>query len=171
MKNINPIELNEKKNDFLIIDVRSLDEYEAGHIQNATHIPLSHLSVSFLPDISRPVLFYCTLGIRGQKACEKILSENNNLNVYNLEGGLHAWEENELPIEKIENSYLSDQSKLKMIQGGMISFFSLLALLFSKIFSIIPMLLGLSLVLPEINPKFKNMCFINKIIQNFLSKK
>jgi len=38
--------------------------------------------------------------MRGKTACEKLLNENPKLDIYNLEGGIAAWEKAGLEIEK-----------------------------------------------------------------------
>lgn len=81
------------------IDVRNLTEYEEKRIPNALHIPLGYLP-RHLDKISRtqPVVVHCATGIRSQIAAS-FLQKHGFTNVYNLEGGVEAWQASGLPIE------------------------------------------------------------------------
>lgn len=62
---------------FLLVDVRTPEEYKEGHVDGAINIPLKKLKQSlnaFKVNI-RPVLFYCKSGKRSQKAFVKALSK------------------------------------------------------------------------------------------------
>ncbi len=77
-----------------IIDVRTLKEYSSGHIPNATLIDIKQTE-SFLKEIqkldkSKNYFVYCKAGIRGAKACH-LMKKLENLNCYNLTGGLEKW--------------------------------------------------------------------------------
>ena len=77
-----------------LIDVREPDEYQAGHISEATLIPLATITNNILPSFAgKKLVVHCRLGKRGLKACEMLLAENPRLEVYNLEGGIMAWAE------------------------------------------------------------------------------
>ncbi|MBI3720184.1 MAG: FAD-dependent oxidoreductase [Sphingobacteriales bacterium] len=78
------------KDDFLL-DVRSRDEYEAGHIDGAINIPIEKIrdSLNELPR-NRPVYIYCQIGLRGYLA-QRILMQNGFNKVYNLSGGYKLW--------------------------------------------------------------------------------
>jgi rhodanese-related sulfurtransferase len=72
------------------VDVREPDEYAAGHISGALHIPLGRLQ-SELARVTRdrPVLTYCAMGERSTTAAS--LLERAGFDVRNLEGGIEAW--------------------------------------------------------------------------------
>lgn len=74
---------------FLILDVRTPEEFNAGHIRGATNIPLSVLrhEVKRL-DKTQPVLSYCWVGYRGYIAY-RILKQLG-FQVFNLDGGFKA---------------------------------------------------------------------------------
>lgn len=82
------IRLNE---DFLFIDVREPIEREAGFIENDINIPLSELSNDTLPTTDKSIIIYCRSGVRSFNACEALLAQNENLNIFNLGGGFLAW--------------------------------------------------------------------------------
>ncbi len=88
--------------DALILDVREDKEFAAGHIPKARHIPLGQLDKR-LKELdkfkSRPVLVNCRSGQRSARACG-ILKKAGFETVYNLAGGITAWERANLPVEK-----------------------------------------------------------------------
>lgn len=79
-----------KNNEFdFIIDVRSLQEWNEGHLNKAIHIPINEL-VNQLPNkvnnLLATILFYCKRGIRASGAVE-IAKKLGYKNVYYLQGG------------------------------------------------------------------------------------
>lgn len=82
-----------KENDAaLLIDVRELEEWEAGHIDGAEHIALSTLMQGTIPELSAEceIIVYCQKGMRGQQAAQ-ILNTHGCLNISNMVGGYEAW--------------------------------------------------------------------------------
>jgi adenylyltransferase/sulfurtransferase len=91
LKSVNEItfEAFQTLNDYQLIDVRELHEYEAKNIGGEL-MPLSEID-KYLPKISRDktVVIHCQSGIRSQKAI-KILQENFGFtNLVNLIGGIN----------------------------------------------------------------------------------
>jgi GrxC family glutaredoxin len=89
-------------NNAVFIDVRTDDEYRQGHILHAIHAPLGLLD-SKLKEIakfkSRPLIVYCRSGNRsGQGGA--VLKKNGFDEVYNLSGGVMAWQSASLPLSK-----------------------------------------------------------------------
>ncbi len=76
---------------FQLLDVRQPKEYELEHIPGAILIPLKEL-MSRLNELdpSKPTLVYCAIGGRS-KAAAQMLQGSNFKNVYNLSGGIKAW--------------------------------------------------------------------------------
>lgn len=94
--NINDKELmkmiKENKN-IILLDVRSVQEYNEGYINGATLIPLYELEKTAetkLLDKKQPIIVYCASGIRSIKAIE-ILMKKGYTNLYNLYGGLENY--------------------------------------------------------------------------------
>jgi phage shock protein E len=70
----------------MIIDVRSLNEYNAGHIMQAENMPLDRVDVliqSAVRDKSRILLLHCATGIRSNLAKKKLAALGYK-NVFNL---------------------------------------------------------------------------------------
>lgn len=84
----------------IILDVRSPAEYSGGHLPNARNIPLGDLDkrVAELPP-KRPVLLCCANGNRSARAARQ-LKQAGREDVFNLGGGLQAWQQAGLPIAR-----------------------------------------------------------------------
>ena len=85
-----------------MLDVRTEQEYKAGHIPNAVLIdvrsPDFEKKVKDL-DKSKTYLIHCAAGRRSVTACDK-LETLGFKNLLNLEGGLRAWQDAGKPVEK-----------------------------------------------------------------------
>jgi rhodanese-related sulfurtransferase len=74
----------------LLLDVRELDEWTAGHAPDAEHLPLSRLQAEHgsLPK-DRPIVAVCRVGGRSEKAA--VALRGAGYDVANLAGGMRAW--------------------------------------------------------------------------------
>ncbi len=86
----------------LILDVRTVPEYEQGHISDATLIPVQELQ-SRINELSefknQDILVYCRSGNRSTVA-SKILIDNGFNRIYNMRDGFLGWQRNDLPYER-----------------------------------------------------------------------
>jgi rhodanese-related sulfurtransferase len=86
----------------LVLDVREGDEFAAGHLPKARHIPLSQLSKR-VEEIAKfkekPVLVTCRNGTRSGAAA-RVLKQAGFTNVFALRGGVNEWLKASLPVEK-----------------------------------------------------------------------
>ena len=77
-----------------VIDVRNPDEWQAGHIPQANHMPLPQIinnpEASLTGDRDEPHLFVCAVGERSAVACE-VAAMLGFKEIYNLSGGTNAW--------------------------------------------------------------------------------
>jgi rhodanese-related sulfurtransferase len=81
-----------EQSEAVLIDVREPEEYTAKNIPSAKSIPLGSLCENNLPDTDgKKLVLHCGGGGRAGRACEKLLSENPDIEVYNLTGGLRSW--------------------------------------------------------------------------------
>ena len=96
------IEENIENTKFMILDVRTGEEYKAGHIENSINIdyksPKFKENVSNL-DKEKIYLTYCRSGRRSANSAE-IMEELGFENIYMIEGGILAWDKAGLPIKK-----------------------------------------------------------------------
>ena len=91
----------EKTNDVQLIDVRTEDEFNGGHITNAKNISWSSETWSPLVgelDKTKPVLVYCLSGGRSKKAAAK-LTELGFKEVLELDGGYLAYSSFVIPVQ------------------------------------------------------------------------
>lgn len=88
------------ENDHTLIDVREPDEWEAGHIHQAIHIPLGDLAQRLheLP-ADRPVYTICRSGKRSLVAVD-ILSGGGFGNAKSMAGGMNAWVQAGKPVSR-----------------------------------------------------------------------
>lgn len=102
--NLSPSEavLLMNRSNAIVVDVREATEYAQGHITDARHIPLAELEAR-LKEINRykekPILVHCQGGVRSAKACS-VLAKHGFSKLYNLQGGLNAWQQAKLPVVK-----------------------------------------------------------------------
>lgn len=92
----------EEKQTAVLLDVRTAAEVDQGYIAGAQHIDIS--SNSFRDEInkldkSKPVLVYCRSG-RRSAAAMRYMRDNGFAEVYNLNGGIIAWNQAGLPVKK-----------------------------------------------------------------------
>ena len=87
-----PAEVHAALESYHLLDVREQDEWEAGHIEGAQHIPLGELGlrVAELPR-DRTIVCVCKMGGRSARAQQSLL--RLGFNAENLEGGVTAWTE------------------------------------------------------------------------------
>lgn len=90
------------RDDALMLDVRESNEYSEGHIINSLHIPLSGLKTR-MKELekykSKKVIVACRSGHRSSQACNNLKKEGFE-QVFNLSGGVMAWESANLPLIK-----------------------------------------------------------------------
>lgn len=90
----------DKKENFVFIDCREQDEWDAGHIEGATLMPLSHFeAVSFpkLTDKNAEIVIQCRSGARSLNLCNYLL-HHGFTNLTNVRGGIMAWANAGFPI-------------------------------------------------------------------------
>lgn len=89
-----------KNEEWLLIDVRSEEEYNEGHIPGAVNMPHDQIQ-SYLDELEgwqdKPVIVYCRSGRRAQLAMKQ-LSELKFTSLRALEGDMLGWNESGLPV-------------------------------------------------------------------------
>jgi len=86
----------------VVVDVREDNEFKQGHILGAVHVPLGFLDkrINDLEQYKdRPVIVSCRSGQRSARAAS-VLKKHGFESVYNLEGGLQAWQNASMPVTK-----------------------------------------------------------------------
>ncbi len=88
---------------FLVLDVRTPEEYKKGHIKNSLLIDwkknerFAEKAKSL--DASKPVYVYCAAGVRSRAAAQWLRS-NGFTRVYELDGGMDKWKEENKPVQQ-----------------------------------------------------------------------
>ena len=91
---------NDKCN--VILDVRTPEEFQAGHISGAVNLDVSASDFEAKAaalDRSKIYLVHCASGVRSARACAK-LNHLDFQNLYNLPAGFRAWAKAGKPVEK-----------------------------------------------------------------------
>jgi phage shock protein E len=86
----------------VIVDVRTPEEFQQGHVPNAINVPLSEIIEN--PAIlksskEKPIVLYCRSGYRAVKAAEALQKEGHQ-NLRHLEGDMQGWLTAGLSVEK-----------------------------------------------------------------------
>ncbi len=86
----------------VVIDVCEPAEYAAGHVAGARNIPLGRLEQQLegaVKNKATPVILVCQVGARAARAAS-MAQKLGYTNAQALSGGLRAWREAQLPVEK-----------------------------------------------------------------------
>jgi molybdopterin/thiamine biosynthesis adenylyltransferase/rhodanese-related sulfurtransferase len=87
----------------VILDVREQQEFEAGHLPGAVHVPRGHLETrieSALPDRSRRVIAYCSTQNRSALAARTMTEDLGYEDVEVMTGGFTLWRDRGYPFEQ-----------------------------------------------------------------------
>ncbi|HUQ76760.1 MAG TPA: rhodanese-like domain-containing protein [Burkholderiales bacterium] len=90
------------REDALVLDVREPAEFAAGHVLGAKNVPVARMETAgadVMKRKDRPVIVYCDGGDRSGKAIAA-LKKQGFARLGNLSGGLKAWQDAGLPLEK-----------------------------------------------------------------------
>lgn len=104
----------------MLIDVREVSEYRAECIAQANLIPLAEVSLEKIQAHGKPIVMHCQAGLRGAKACEKLLALDPTLEIYNLEGGIKAWRAAGLPTTCLETCPISIERQIRILAGSLV---------------------------------------------------
>ena len=86
----------------VVIDVRPLADFAQGHIINATNIPMNGFKnqiATLLKYKGRPIIVNCRSGSQSAMACQQLRKQGFE-EVYNLRGGILAWQSANLPVTR-----------------------------------------------------------------------
>lgn len=105
VQNVSPLEFQKisgEKENKIILDVRTLKEVSGGKIPGSINI--DYYSSDFKAklgelDKEKPIMVYCKSGVRSGRTV-KVLRELGFIEIYNLSGGITAWQKKGLPVEK-----------------------------------------------------------------------
>lgn len=94
---LTPSQLETRRSQLLVVDVRSWVEYLMGHIPGAQCFS-RHRILKEIPK-HQPIALTCLSGQRSSVAAQWLVSQGYH-QVYNLQGGLMAWEHIGYPVQR-----------------------------------------------------------------------
>jgi rhodanese-related sulfurtransferase len=86
------VEMMEKEENYIILDVRTHEEFVAGHIPGAIVVPNETISteeIAQLPDKDQLIMVYCRSGNRSKQASDKLVKLGYT-NIIEF-GGINSW--------------------------------------------------------------------------------
>jgi molybdopterin/thiamine biosynthesis adenylyltransferase/rhodanese-related sulfurtransferase len=89
-------------NGAVIVDVRETEEFAAGHIPGARHVPRGYLESRIegtVPDHSQHVILYCASGNRSAYAARTMIEDLGYENVESMRGGITLWKDRGYEVE------------------------------------------------------------------------
>lgn len=98
-------EVFDHRDRYQLLDVREPYEWDAGHIEDSIHIPLSEVMSGREQgrlDPSRPVVVVCRSGNRSELAA--VMLQARGFDAHNLEGGAERWLAAGLPLVAVDGS-------------------------------------------------------------------
>ncbi len=78
----NPLDEILSKNNYIIVDVRTKEEYSEKHVKGSINIPYDEINESTNLDKNKTIIVYCRSGVRSKKAYDTL--KNLGYEVYNL---------------------------------------------------------------------------------------
>ena len=101
--------------DAVVVDVRTPEEYKGGSIKNAVNIDFNDNYFEIHTrqlDVTKTYFLYCLSGGRSSSAAD-FMRKNGFKHVFELEGGIMAWRNADLPIVNESNVQLSDKTTME----------------------------------------------------------
>ena len=89
-------------NGAVVVDVREPEEWSAGHIPGAKHVPKSYLESRIegsVPDRAQHVILYCQSGNRSAWAARTLIEDLGYENVESMTGGFTLWKDRGYEVE------------------------------------------------------------------------
>src|SRR4051795_4094272 len=103
VEEVDPAEVREHLgNGVVLVDVRESEEWDAGHIPGATHVPRGYLESRIdgvVPDRSQRVVLYCASGTRSALAAHTLKDLLGYTNVASMTGGITLWKDRGYDVE------------------------------------------------------------------------
>jgi rhodanese-related sulfurtransferase len=131
-----------------LLDVRTPPEFNNAHVPGARLIPLDDLNVeAYLQhhEPGKPFYVLCQAGPRARKAIERF-ERCGCVDGVLVEGGTQAWIEAGLSVNRGKSNILPLMRQVQIVVGTLSAIGSVLALLVSRWFAVVPLFLGCGLL-------------------------
>ena len=92
----------DRREQFLLVDVREESEYAQDHLPGAIHLGKGVIERDIeerVPKLDSPVVLYCGGGYRSALAADN-LQKMGYTNVLSMDGGIRGWREKNLPLTR-----------------------------------------------------------------------
>jgi rhodanese-related sulfurtransferase len=148
---ITPRELQQRLQDShanRLLDVRTTPEFRSAHIAGSTSIPLDRLDFAAIRHLCTGgdcLYVLCQTGGRARKAIQK-LQTGGMRNCVLVEGGIEAWIDAGLPVERGETRVLPLMRQVQITVGLIAGSGAVLALTVNPLFAIIPLFMSCGLI-------------------------
>ncbi len=130
-----------------LIDVREPVEYRGENIPGAMLVPLATVSKETMPDhAGKKLVVHCQSGKRAEAVAKKLLEQNPDLEIYNLEGGIAAWKNAGLATNKAGGFFLPLDRQVQLAIGLCVLTGSLLGYYATPAFFMLSGFFGLGLM-------------------------
>jgi sulfur-carrier protein adenylyltransferase/sulfurtransferase len=100
---IDPAQARElASNGAMLVDVRETEEFAAGHIPGAKHVPRGYLESRIegaVPDRSKHLILYCASGNRSAYAARTLVEDLGYEHVESMRGGITLWKDSGYEVE------------------------------------------------------------------------
>jgi rhodanese-related sulfurtransferase len=147
----------------ILIDVRQPAEHRSQKIESAKLIPLDEICKEKLPEIgNKKLVIHCQGGKRSLTACQKLLSENLGVEIYNLEGGINSWCSSGCNVEVKSNKFIPLDRQVQIAIGLLVVISVFLSFFVSINFLILTLIIGLGLIFAGLS----GIC----MLANFIAK-
>ncbi len=147
----NAWDLKKDDSESIFINVCTPAEYKEAHIEGVINIPLDELK-SHLNELAdkREIYIHCRSGNRSGKAVELIKKSGIKADIFEMQGGLLAWEEMNFPIKSVTNR-IPIIRQVMIVAGLLIIVGVLLAQFVHPLFIYLPVVVGLGLLISGIS--------------------
>ena len=155
------------KGEVFLIDVREPFEHASKNIPQANLIPMNSLDNCDLARFSgKKVVVHCKSGNRSSRACQKLSEMAPQLEIYNLQGGIEAWQTANLPIQSSGKEVISVDRQVQMTVGSLVLISSLLAYWLSPLFLLLTGFFGAGLIYAGVSGTCKMATMLSKMPWN-----
>ncbi len=174
MKNIDAKTLKKwlENNEAIVVDVREPAEHEAKKIAGSHLIPLGNICKNLLPKCeNKKIVLHCQGGRRSANACQKLLAEDSNLEIYNLEGGISSWAASGCDMQNSGKFFLPLDRQVQLIIGLGVLSGSLLGYFYNPKFFFLSGFFGAGLVFAALTGTCALASFLARMSWNKSCKK